>query len=87
MFGSLPDGFGKDNPRTVDFQRRIAYKPNINMKSILLPIFILFLMLVCGCCNFYQLAGNGPDSRSEWTDCLPDATTQQMDEIRVEAAT
>ena len=57
------------------------------MKFVLPPVFILFLMLVCGCCNFYQLKGNGSGTRSEWKSCLPDATTQQMDEIRVEAAT
>ena len=48
---------------------------------------MLLLMLVCGCCNFQQLEGNGSSARSEWTACLPDATTPQMDEIRVEAAT
>jgi len=56
------------------------------MKFILPPVFITFLMLTCGCCNFYQLQGNGPGTKAEWKSCLPDATTRQMDEIRVDAS-
>lgn len=48
---------------------------------------IALLLAGSGCCNFYQMEGNGPRTRSEMAEYLSDATAQQMDEIRVEAAT
>jgi hypothetical protein len=64
----------------------MAYKPEL-MKRLSLFVFALSLLLVCGCCNFYQLEGNGACPRAEWADSLSGATTEEMDEIRVEAST
>ena len=55
------------------------------MKSIDLTVFVLSLMLLCGCCNFASLEGNGSRPRAEWEAYMPAATVHQMDQIRVEA--
>jgi len=45
----------------------------------------LFLLLACGCCNFGSLEGNGNRPKSAWKGHMPSLTSQQIDQIRLEA--
>ncbi len=59
-----------------------------SVKKFFLPVCLLPLFLLSGgCCNFYQLEGNGSGSRAEWEAYLPVAVPQKMDQIRIEAET
>jgi hypothetical protein len=59
-----------------------------SVKKVVLPMCLLaFLFAGSGCCNFYQLEGNGSRPKAEWAEYLPKADGQKMDEIRVDAAT
>jgi len=59
-----------------------------SVKQFFLPVCLFALLLAgSGCCNFYQLEGNGSGTRAEWSAYLPDMTPRQMDQIRVEAET
>jgi hypothetical protein len=55
------------------------------MKPVFLSVFMLLLLLVCGCCNFASLEGNGSGTRREWEAYLPTSTPQQIEQIRIEA--
>lgn len=56
------------------------------MKHFFLPVCLLALLLAGGgCCNFYQLKGNGSATRSEWEAYLPETTAPQVEKIRIEA--
>ncbi len=56
------------------------------MKFIFPIFYVLFPLLICGCCNFYPQVGNGVSSRSDWTEWLPAKNPAQVEAVR-EAAT
>lgn len=55
------------------------------MKVFVWSLFVFPLLLICGCCNFASLEGNGACSRLAWDAYLPVATPAEVEQIRAVA--